>query len=214
MKVKHCKKCKSDKPVSAFGKCSRHKDGLQHDCKECNRKYYKEYRERHPGDNARRSAKWRAKNMEVARARVAAFNEANPEKMSAYTSTYRKRHPDRRKASCEAYRMKNVEKERQYRREWCEKNKPRLCAKSAARRAYKLRATPSWSERDEILDLYESARRLSLATGIEYHVDHIVPLKSDVVCGLHCMANLQILEGKKNLSKNNRHWPQMPMMAT
>lgn len=213
MEIKRCAKCGIDKPVSAFGKHSRQKDGMQRDCKECNRKYHQGYRDRHPGDNAKRSAEWRERNLDVARARVAAFNEANPERMASYTAAYRKRHPDRRKVSCASYRLKNIDKERKRRREWCEKNMPRLCAKSAARRAYKLRATPSWAEIDEIQAIYESARRISLETGVEYHVDHIVPLKSDIVCGLHCMANLQILEGKKNLSKNNRHWPLMPTIA-
>jgi len=37
-----------------------------------------------------------------------------------------------------------------------------------------------------------------------HHVDHIVPLVSQLVCGL------QILDAKANIEKGNRSWPDMP----
>ena len=35
-------------------------------------------------------------------------------------------------------------------------------------------------------------------------VDHVVPLQSKFVCGLHCEANLQVITKSKNASKCNR----------
>ena len=82
--------------------------------------------------------------------------------------------------------------------------------KSANRRAAKLQATPKWASEALILAIYEECQLLSEETGIPHHVDHAVPLISDIVCGLHCEDNLQILPALDNLSKGNRHWPDMP----
>ena len=47
-------------------------------------------------------------------------------------------------------------------------------------------------------------------TEIKWEVDHIVPIKSKIVCGLHTEQNLRIVPRRVNRSKNNRYWPQMP----
>ena len=55
-----------------------------------------------------------------------------------------------------------------------------------------------------VSEIYRSAREEGM------QVDHIVPLKNDIVCGLHCFSNLQLLDGSENASKGNRYWPDMP----
>jgi hypothetical protein len=78
------------------------------------------------------------------------------------------------------------------------------------RRAAKLVATPGWADSEKMFDVYLAAMMKEYETGIPHHVDHIVPLVSDIVCGLHCEANLQVLTQYENLAKNNRVWPDMP----
>lgn len=82
--------------------------------------------------------------------------------------------------------------------------------KSAARRAGKKNATPKWMDKAAVEAIYAKAQKFMELTGEPFHVDHIVPLTSDLVCGLHWEGNLQILSGHDNLSKGNKHWPDMP----
>ena len=86
-------------------------------------------------------------------------------------------------------------------------------APSSGPPARKIRATPAWADIEAIRAFYEEAAVLRKATGVEYHVDHIVPLQSVLVCGLHCEANLQIIPAIENESKRNFWWPDMPEQA-
>ena len=67
----------------------------------------------------------------------------------------------------------------------------------AKKRANKLNATPIWANQNIIREIYKKC-----PSG--YHVDHIVPLNSPIVCGLHWEGNLQYLTAKENCSKRNK----------
>jgi len=69
--------------------------------------------------------------------------------------------------------------------------------------ARKLQAIPAWADMKEIRAIYETAKRQTLSTGVEHHVDHIVPLQSEIVCGLHVSHNLQVLTADENRRKQN-----------
>lgn len=96
------------------------------------------------------------------------------------------------------------ENEKRYRREYRKKNAPLFAAYTAARHARQLKRRPPWVDMKALRAIYERARRLSVKTGIKHHVDHIVPLISDVASGLHVPWNLRIVPAGENVRKSNR----------
>jgi len=68
-------------------------------------------------------------------------------------------------------------------------------------------ASPPWLTKEHKLamrQLYLQAMELTKLTGERYVVDHIVPLISDVVCGLHVPWNLRVITQEENLRKSNK----------
>lgn len=74
----------------------------------------------------------------------------------------------------------------------------------AARRTGMKQAVPVWADLTAIGDVYIEAQHMQM------QVDHIVPLRNKLVCGLHVWDNLQLLDATANNRKGNRHWPDMP----
>ena len=73
-----------------------------------------------------------------------------------------------------------------------------------ARQANQAKATPPWANPGAIRGVYAQAKHLESLDGIPRHVDHIIPLKHRLVCGLHVESNLQILSASENVRKNNK----------
>jgi hypothetical protein len=68
-------------------------------------------------------------------------------------------------------------------------------------------ATPKWltrKQKEEIKQLYVIAVTMTKTTGERYVVDHIVPLISNEVCGLHVPWNLRVITQEENLQKSNK----------
>lgn len=77
-------------------------------------------------------------------------------------------------------------------------------------RAALLQAMPPWVDREAIRQIFKLAKLESDKRGETLHVDHIVPLQGESVCGLHVPWNLQILTGFENRSKRNRMPMELP----
>lgn len=82
-------------------------------------------------------------------------------------------------------------------------------AHQVRRECNKLNATPAWADLKAIEKFYIQAKNREQDFGIKYHVDHVVPLLGDTVCGLHVEYNLQLLPAVDNIKKGNKLWDQL-----
>lgn len=96
----------------------------------------------------------------------------------------------------ERNKLCNMSKER------AEKVRAKMRASSAARK--ELEAVPGWANLKAIRAIYKQARELTERTGIPHHVDHEIPLRGKLVCGLHVETNLRSIPARDNLTKSNK----------
>lgn len=225
---KKCSRCGETLPIAQFHKDKNTKTGYSSYCKPCKSLSDRKDREKHAEqrkvtgkrwreNNAERkkarAKEYRLKNLECIRAKDREYYIANAEKARQRSVLWRLENKERFTATVNKWRSQNKDRLREIRRRWSDKNPEYLAFKTAAYRASKLKATPLWLEDEDyerISEMYTVAKMFQIYTGQEYHVDHIVPLQGEIVCGLHVPWNLQILPGTENQSKSNRYWPDMP----
>lgn len=209
-----CSKCGGERVPNSRGELV---------CLACHNLRNQAYKKRHADRVSEGRAKYREANREALREKNRLYRLANPGK----DADYYQRNAEAIKARVRAYRARNKKKISAYfkvldktpgrrldnnfrLRAWKKRNPEKVNAETAKRHAAKLRAIPSWASLKDIADIYALAKLRSKLTGIEWHVDHTVPLNSDIVCGLHCEANLQVIPAGPNISKGNAWWPDMP----
>lgn len=177
---KKCPCCSEVKPAVDFNKDNRSKSGLQAFCRVCQQAKKKACYQKHLQKQKEKSLAWKKQNKEKTKIHNLTWVSKNKEKVNKKNARWRKQ------------------------------NKDKVNALTAKRRAQYFKATPSWVNFEDMQSFYTAAKAFQLYTGKEYHVDHIVPLNSKQVCGLHVPWNLQVLEAFANISKSNKHWPDMP----
>lgn len=218
---KHCKKCDKYHDVGSFNKHARSKDGLQSQCKFCNREYHREYRKKNAASIAER--------------RKAHFQEIK-DIHNCRSRKYQQQYHARNRA---------LINERKRKRNQCPEYKNKNSAYVRQRRAtdiqYKLQTRLRQRLRGALIQTsaVKSARSLelcgcTLAELVEHlqvtmplrgeepltfeddvHIDHIIPLSyfdltDPVNQRIACHhSNLQVLTAEDNLKKADKlPWPK------
>jgi hypothetical protein len=123
-----------------------------------------------------------------------AWRHKNKEKNEEYNIKYRKN-----------YYKNNREIIKENVRNWRLLNPDKHSKQSRLRNTRLERQIPGWYEEDLVKQIYIKRDELNKLWGTNLQVDHIIPLVSYTVCGLHCWHNLQLLDKPLNGSKNNKY---------
>lgn len=220
-----CSGCRVIKPVLEFYRDNSAKSGVTSACKACMAERAKKYRRENPDKvrarkliwrraNPRKvasyAATWRNKYSDSIRQKKRDYLLADPVKTKALKAASYARCAARNRATKADYYRSKTDEARAAIAKAMLKNPGKYAAHRTNRKVRKLNATPAWfSEFDAFVveEAYNLIVKRRDATGMDWQLDHIVPIAGRLVCGLHVGANLQLLPAALNNFKRNRYDP-------
>lgn len=189
--AKTCSRCGVCQPIHKFY-IRRDNNKRRNVCSPCTKLRASQWHFGNRNQSLANKRKWHYENLERAAQTARDWKINNRARANELGRIYRARNGDYLRAWF-----------REYLPRWRAKNPDKVSAKLAIRKAL-MRRIPAWAKIEEIKKIYVFARSVNLT------VDHMVPLNSPLVCGLHCPDNLQLMTGPENTRKGNRRWPDMP----
>ena len=188
---------------------------IKNHCKPCAREYAIVYRKANRETLRAKNRSYYSKNKSAVLGRCKNYRDTNSEEIKRRRKVKSERISIQRKGHYLAHRKRiNENNKSRYRVDrtqrlidakiYRDSNPAKIYAANAKMYAARLQRTPTWFdvEKEQIAKLYKEAHEFR-NTGIDVHVDHIIPLQGKLVSGLHTLANLQILKAAENLSKHN-----------
>jgi hypothetical protein len=106
------------------------------------------------------------------------------------------------------YYSLNKDRKQEYGRSHYKENKHKYVLNATQRKKHIKLATPAWltdNEKWMIEEAYHLAKLRSNVTGFQWEVDHVIPLRGKLVCGLHTPYNLQVIPQTLNNTKRNKY---------
>ena len=224
--MKVCSKCKEEKLFSEFHKGKQNKDGYNGSCKECNKKYNKEYYKKNNKQISIQGKKYRNKNVEKIKRRSEEYYKKNKKQINEYNRFKWSKYYENNKESIiqknKEYRKNNIVEFNSYTRKYNKKRrkidslyKMKTNLRTRTRAAFKAK---SWSKNNTTQKMlgcdFETAHKhlekqfikgMNWNNQGEWHIDHIIPLasaqtESELIKLCH-YTNLQPLWAIDNLIK-------------
>jgi hypothetical protein len=124
---------------------------------------------------------------------------------NALSKKTKTKNPEKYAKLLQTWAGKNPEKLAKYQLKYNRKKSAQRNLFTANYRSAKDKRKPAWlnaGQLFEIQSIYEYCSALRFA-GLDYHLDHIVPLRGKIVSGLHVPWNLQVIPGRENTRKGN-----------
>lgn len=190
---KCCSKCLQTKQICEFRKRKNREYGVYSMCKECEKKDQTDYR---------------IKNHEI----IVEKRKLTKESDKKRSKEYYYKNKEKVLGRCKSYRENNHEVVKERVRNYYNRNKDKYALTARARDSIVKNTKIDFGELSDFIisESYTLRDLRNTLTGIKWQVDHIVPLKSNFVCGLHNGFNLRILTEYENRKKGNRFWDDMP----
>ena len=141
------------------------------------------------------------------RERHRGYDRENSENIARRKRKYREENREEIALKSRDRYLLNREARAEFDRDYRKRNPDKVASKRMRRRATELNSKPSWyGELDEFLvrEAFELAAIRLTETGIEWELDHMIPLQARECRGLHCADNLQLIPKVFNREKGNR----------
>ena len=177
-------------------------------CLECNRekdrRNYTDNKEKLLEEHKQRAKKYYARKGEEIKVKMRAKRAADIEKAREYDKQRYAKNKDRISENRKRRERANPEKMKALRAASYRRNKHLFLNATIRRNKTKRHAIPGWySDFDEFVlqEMLELAEIRKQETGIEWHIDHMIPLSKG---GLHWHMNWQLIPATMNLEKHNK----------
>jgi 5-methylcytosine-specific restriction endonuclease McrA len=198
--LKICSKCKELKSLNRFSKRLHSKDGLQAQCKECQKKYANDYRRNNPEKTKAIQQKYRSTNPEKIRANTKKWAMSNSIKIKTNAANYRAENKEKIKSSKQKYRSSNPDKVNASNRKWLAKNPEKNKNYANKRRTKKLNNGVFKITSKELKKLY-LLPCIYCGSLDSIEMDHVIPISRG---GRHSIGNIVPACRKCNASKSDK----------